>query len=284
MADKESEAVEFATEADEALWRLIQAEHCSGGEVRAAIAAGANVNGTNSDGESLFQAAVTTCGLEVLQLLLDAGADINHEDPDGYSALAESIYELNPEEIAFLLKRGADPNPILERHESLLDDAEFDLWYRSTELTSETDQLAYSALAQIVDLLKSAGAKAMHDMIAHRPRKWLRVFAANPTGLTTRDGMLECERLPNASETFCREFRAWKDSHFDTWPDRSFDAMPADFDRAAHNAEGQRLAEEIKRMVGDAIEVEYAYLCAEWEKKRIRNVLARPILPTGLAR
>ena len=281
MATNENAPEEFATEADKRLWLLIRGNNPRVDEVRAAITAGANVNSTDRFGESLLQEAVTNCSLEVLQSLLDAGADINHEEPEGSNALADAVILQNPETVAFLLRHGADPTAVLDKHESLLDWAEFDYFYHSLELkedpASEVDRKACAAMTEIIALLKSAGAKRFFDIVAERPRKWLQVFAAYRTGLSTRDGMLDCDRLPNATEAFCHEFRAWKDSYFDTWPDKSFDEMPAGFDRAAHNAEGQRLAQEVKRMVGQVIEVEYLYLSAELEKKRVRNVLTQAI-------
>jgi hypothetical protein len=280
MANIENAPDDFATEADTRLWAAIDADNPSIDEVQAAIAAGGNVNSTNTSGESLLQWAVgsTNCSLDILQSLLDAEADINHEDPDGFTPLAESMYSHNPAIVAFLLRHGADPNSIVEKHESLLDWAEFDLFYHSTLATNdEKNQEQSAAMVKIVELLKSAGAKSRHDMVAERPRKWLQVFAAYSTGLFTRDGMLECERLPNVTQAFCNDFRDWKDTHFDTWPYKSFDAIPAAFDRAAHNAEGRRLAQEIKRLVGDAIDVQYLCLCSESENKQVRNVLTESV-------
>ena len=87
--------------------------------------------------------------------------------------------------------------------------------------------------------------------------------------------------VPNVSEPFCNEFHTWANSHFDKWPNESFDAMPTNFDRVRHNAEGHRLAQEVKRLVGEEIEVEYLFLCAESERIRVRNVSRQIILLQG---
>ena len=83
-------------------------------------------------------------------------------------------------------------------------------------------------------------------MIATRPRKWLYCRRLKRVG-RRRDGRLDCEKLPNVTPDFCRRFRRWLATRFDTWPDKAFDAMPSDFNRVAHNAEGRQLAKEIRR-------------------------------------
>jgi hypothetical protein len=112
-------------------------------------------------------------------------------------------------------------------------------------------------------------------------KKWIDVFATYRTGLLTRDGYLDVSRLPAVTSDFCYRFKQWLDTHFDTWRDKSFDDRPEGFDRVDHNAQGRLLATEIKRMVGDSLEVDYLSISAEWEAKRVRNVDWEKNIPAG---
>ena len=274
------------TETDEKLWALIKNTPTDIDIMRTAIEAGANVNSTNAEGESVLMKALffeEENSLEVVRLLCDCGADVNFYDPDDFCPLAEAFYWHDPKIIDCLLHYGANPNVLVERIKpsSILDIAVTDLGFHEMAcrdaIDIEFDKRACEAVSKIIDLLMAAGAKFSKDMIAPRPQTWLVVDPHYKTGMVTREGLLHVADLPTVSEAFCRRFNDWLAHFFNTWPDCNFDAMPVDFNRKAHNAEGLLLAEEIHRMIGSMIEMEYSYICAESESQKVRNVLRQKI-------
>ncbi|MDR1740446.1 MAG: ankyrin repeat domain-containing protein [Synergistaceae bacterium] len=80
-------------------------------DVRAAIAAGADVNAKDKDGVTALIYAAEGNNPEVLTVLIEAGADVNAKAKNGATALAcAALFNSNPEVISVLVKAGADVN------------------------------------------------------------------------------------------------------------------------------------------------------------------------------
>lgn len=247
------------TEADERLWRLIESQPGNVEEVRAAIAGGANVNSTDSYGWSVLAAALFSpamASLEIIRLLLEHGADVNHQDEDGFSPLAEAFYRHDPAVIECLLNHGANPNLIVDRFDccTVLDIAVTDLDYHQMQHSNgsgnESDKRACELISAIVDLLKSAGAKSIEELVATAPREWLWMFDGYRTGLLTCDGYLQVANIPNVSEALRGRFNDWLMHDCDRWSDTSLEN---------HARQGRSLAREIKQLVATGVILDYGW-------------------------
>lgn len=278
MAEHHQNAEGVLTDADERLWRLIESQGAKAEEVRAAIAGGANVNSMDSYGSSVLATALFSPAkgsLEIVKLLLEHGADVNHQDEDGFSPLAEAFYRHDPAVIECLLKYGANPNLIVDRFDcsTVLDIAVTDLDYHEMENINgpgnESDKRACELVSAIVDLLKSAGAKSIEEMVATEPREWLWMFDGYRTGLLTRDGYLHVANVPNVSDALRGRFNDWLLHDCDRWSDTSLEN---------HAQEGRNLAREIKQLVGTGVILDYGWTRIEdaakgiWKIEWDRNV------------
>lgn len=80
-------------------------------EIRAAIAAGADVDARNAAGSAPLHRAVTNNGFEAARCLVEAGADVNARTAGRYAdtVLHSAVWTEDPAVIRLLLDRGADP-------------------------------------------------------------------------------------------------------------------------------------------------------------------------------
>lgn len=72
------------------------------------IAAGANLEAINSDGNTALWAACYAENLAIIQLLLDAGTQIDHQNPDGASVLIYAASAGKTAVVELLVERGAN--------------------------------------------------------------------------------------------------------------------------------------------------------------------------------
>jgi ankyrin repeat protein len=75
-------------------------------KVQAALASGADANGTDSGGYSALQAAAENNHLEIVRLLVASGADIAY-DGGGHTALGLARLAGNNDVVAYLVSVGA---------------------------------------------------------------------------------------------------------------------------------------------------------------------------------
>ena len=78
------------------------------GIVRTLIEAGADVNASNSLGNTPLIRSACTNRLALTRALLEAGADLDKQNADGYSALILASRRGNEEVVEMLLEAGAD--------------------------------------------------------------------------------------------------------------------------------------------------------------------------------
>ena len=80
-------------------------------EVRAAIAAGADVNKANNAGSMPLHRAVTNNTFDVVRVLVEAGADVKARTTGTYrdTVLHSAIWTKDPRVVQLLLAKGADP-------------------------------------------------------------------------------------------------------------------------------------------------------------------------------
>ncbi|MGG3796033.1 hypothetical protein ABEU86_17365 [Pseudomonas paraversuta] len=170
-------------------------------QINALVAAGANLNALNSNGDTLLQEMVfwlaedqsQLCG-EMLRLLLQLGADPNILGDEGSSALTAAMLCMDSELLGILLSAGADPNQPkgLCESDSFYDWAELDycynVWMRDNEEfelmsppeePTDADQVSEESYLDYLDrmavkygvrrpdhlfLLRSYGAKSAHEI------------------------------------------------------------------------------------------------------------------------
>ncbi len=106
-----------AQDSDERLF-LSAARAGDAAEVRALLAAGADVNGADADGRTALMVAASRSDQALVELLLEAGADVGQRDMEGVSALTVAKAESSPDIVARLRDAGAR-----ESQEELLDEA-----------------------------------------------------------------------------------------------------------------------------------------------------------------
>jgi ankyrin repeat protein len=79
-------------------------------EVRALIAAGADINATNPAGKTVLMMAANFGNARIVDMLLAEGANVNTKDKQESTALIDAAYMGNLQVIKALLARGADVN------------------------------------------------------------------------------------------------------------------------------------------------------------------------------
>ena len=98
---------------------------------RALVAAGADVNAVDVDGDSVLHYAVakaSTCDeLKVMQMLIDAGADVNVRGDMGLSLLHWTVVYDNINALGLLLRAGADVNARDVNDDTVLDCAAIEM-------------------------------------------------------------------------------------------------------------------------------------------------------------
>jgi len=240
---------------DEALFLEINSEHPDERHMRDLVSAGANVNAVK-DGDSVLMKAIdlVSRGLDsrFVKLLVELGADVNAVIEEGACPLWEACLICSPELVEYLIQHGATPNVVLDQSESLLDWAEFDQWYHTSESLGDADShdgVIAAALAEVIAVLKKHGAQRLCDLQAQKVLRWVSMFASHPTGLVTGEGNLDVAAIAGVDAALAKDFRQWRETHWDSWPDKDFSKRPPDFDRAAHNAWGRCLAERLRGLI-----------------------------------
>lgn len=202
--------------------------------------------------------------LEAVKLLLEAGANPNHDPGDGIRPLCNACNARRPDLVAALLQFGADPNFIIEEHESLLDDVEFDHWIDEEDIgtASEKDHLRGSVekLGEILNLLRAAGAKSMSDMTARELKEWVHLWPGSPEKMLTCTGYISIDGIPGLSGPWKARWRDWCRRNFHPARGQSILDTPAGFDRRVYNREGLGLAREFKPVAGDDVRVDLLLL------------------------
>ncbi len=246
--------------------------------LRQLVSQGANLNSLDEFDESVLMKAISFLqdGLPIrfIHLLVELGADVNYQTEDGACALSNATTSHSPEAVEFLLERGANPNVIIEYSETILDDAEFDYWYEKDEVIKGYLEPHWAKkMGEIVEILKHFGAKNLNDLFTSEVSRWLRIFATNSeTGLITSGGYIEIDSIKKLPDKLKSDFKKWLESHWDSYPDKSYKDKPEGFDREKHNQWGQRLAKEIKSYLPPEIKLHLLTINAEDERKFRRNV------------
>ena len=125
--------------------------------VKELIAAGAQVNVSDSDGDPFLLEAIWRGHTEVVQILVDAGADVNAVDSDGDPLLHEAIWRGDTGVVQILIDAGADVNAVDSDGDPLLLEA---IWRGHTEVV----QILVDAGAD-VNAVDSDGDPLLHEAI-----------------------------------------------------------------------------------------------------------------------
>jgi Ankyrin repeats (3 copies) len=105
----------------------------------------------DTEGKSALQIAAGTGNVALVQLLLDRGADINAPDVWGGTAIFVAAMAAGPEVVKLLISRGADVNAN--------DDGVTALGFAAHQMAETKDGPIYARYAEVIDLLKRAGAR-----------------------------------------------------------------------------------------------------------------------------
>ena len=89
--------------------------------VRILVAAGADVNARDSYGDPMLSGAIWRNDVEAVRILIDAGADVNARDADGDPMLSGAIWRDHVEVVRILIDAGADVNARNAFGDSLLE-------------------------------------------------------------------------------------------------------------------------------------------------------------------
>jgi hypothetical protein len=246
--------------------------------IRKLVRLGADLNSIKSDDSVLMDALSRTdnyfdteTGLDLrfIRLLVELGADVNYLSEEGDSPLMSACYTHRWEPVECILQLGANPNHIYDGDTTPLSWADSDQYYHEK---IEPDKEVAANLERIVELLQQYGAKYIDDLFTDKLDHWLQIFALTPTGFLTIRGNIEIVSIQGVSEELAREFRLWHESNWDSWPDKNWDEMPKDFDRKKHNEWGRQLAHRLRHLVPRDVAIEYLFVDADDEARRIRNV------------
>ena len=101
--------------------------------MRELIAAGADVNTVDDDGDPLLHEAIWRGHTQIVQILVDAGADVNTVDDDGDPLLHEAIWRGHTQTVWILVNAGADVNATAADGDSMLHEAS---WRGHSEIES----------------------------------------------------------------------------------------------------------------------------------------------------
>ena len=247
--------------------------------IRELVHLGANVNSVER-GESILMDALEMTNnygdaenkcldLRFIRLLVELGADVNFISEDGESPIMSACFTHRWEPVECMLQLGANPNHIFDGDTSPLSWADTDQYYHDK---ISPDEVASANLKRTVELLDQYGAKYRDDIFTERVAHWLQIFAVYPTGLMTIWGNIQIDSIQGVSDELAGEFKSWHDSNWDSWPDIDWDKMPKDFDRKRHNEWGRHLGKKIRSLLSENIKVEYFFVDADCEAKRIRSV------------
>jgi hypothetical protein len=211
--------------------------------------------------EQLLSWSEPPISLEAVEVLLEGGADPNHDPGNGMRPLYNACMARRPDVVAILLRHGADPNFIIEEHESLLDDVDFDRWVEESDIGTawEKDyhQGSVKKLGEILEILKAAGAKPMHEMIAAALADWVHLAPGSPERLLTRTGYISLDDIAGLADEWQTKWRDWCARNFR--PGRNESTIldtPAGFNRRAYNQEGLELARTFKALAGGSSRVD----------------------------
>jgi ankyrin repeat protein len=171
MEEKES-TVGFKRAIDRALANELAADSPSRERVLAFFDQGADVNAIDGLGESMLMCAIGyvayTLDLCFIELLIESGADLNYRTPaENSTALHSAVFSYKPELMQLLLERGADPN-VISDGESVLDLAEFDLWFEQTDQRMHRGRGpdCVKSLTEMISILEAHGAKTAAEIRA----------------------------------------------------------------------------------------------------------------------
>ena len=117
---------------------------------------GANINATDTNGNTLVHHFVGATGNISLQYLMNNGADIDALNKDGKTPLSTSMetYLYDPQTTNMLLNFGANPN-VMTSNGTALNQV---LSYSSVRLLANTDTPTYKTYSELVDKLLEHGA------------------------------------------------------------------------------------------------------------------------------
>lgn len=246
--------------------------------IRELVKLGADVNSVENDESVLMDALCFTndyggteksLDLHFVRLLVELGADVNFISEEGDSPIMSACLTHRWEPVECMLQLGANPNHAYDGHTTPLSWADADLSYYEQ---INYNEIAAANLKITVELLEKYGAKYRDELFTVKLERWLQVCAFIPTGLFTLWGNIDVASINGVTEDLASEFTRWHESNWDQWYDKDWDEMPKEFNRKQHNDWGRCLVNQIRKLIPQEIKMEYIFVNAEDEYRKVRNV------------
>src|SRR5215204_4257106 len=192
--------------------------------IRELVERGADVNSVKDDESVVMDAMVwLQDGLDerFIRLLVELGADVNYLSDDGGCPLIGACLSGSPALVEYFLQRGANPNVVYDFSDSVLGAVHTDLAYHELEVKRHSalqDVEMVEGLTAIVAVLTRHGAKYLGDFRANHVSRWIHIFGCGGTGLLTATGYIEVHAIGGLPDAVRSDFKAWKESFWDSWP------------------------------------------------------------------
>jgi predicted LPLAT superfamily acyltransferase len=143
--DVNTRAEAAAGEEPKQRWLRVATRNGSVETIRALLAAGADVNHADDEGDTALHAAAVNGHVETIRALAAAGADVNHADDDGITALHVAAAMGNVEALQTLLEAGAQVD------------------HASNNGCTALHTAAYNGHVEAMQALVAAGAEVDHE-------------------------------------------------------------------------------------------------------------------------
>ena len=250
-------------ELDNKLFQEVSKKDISKEKIEHLLKNGANINAIDCKEDTVLANLIDTINdenidINYLKLLIELGADVNLRIA-GVNSLFHGIHIYRKDIFEILLEAGADPNCIIDDEgETILDLLICDRYF--CELENDLKEVLIQKEKE--ELLIEYGAKRSKELFSVKPNKYIWINNVFLTGIITYDGNIEPENIPNIGKELINEFKIWLNRKPVDWN------LPMETYQNYYD-NGIEIAQKIKKLLGNEIEVKINYLtCELWEKNQ----------------